>query len=151
MQQLPAPLPRNPHTHRLHLRDLAWQIYLPVGLMVAGGVALTTLAILAAFGVSGTPAADSAWADVSLIFLILIAAAVAVMPLALLGGLVVGMWYGLRYLPGYARLIQTYAARFARVVRQVADRAASPLIAVERWAAAVRGGARGLTERTHRR
>ncbi len=145
MNRLTPPLPRNPETARLHRRDLAWQIYLPVGLAVLGLLVVTGLAIWAA--VSGQAAADSVWADASLIFLILMAAALAILPLALLVASNFGLWYALRYLPGYARLAQDYVALAAGYVRRAANRAAQPVIAVDSAAAAVRGGWKTATER----
>jgi len=149
MESLPPPLPRNPRTARLHRRDLAWQIYLPIGLAIVAALTVTGLVIWA--GLSGQAAADSVWADVSLVFLILIAAAIALVPLALVAGLVAGLWYALRYLPGYAKVAQDYLAQAARIVRQVADRAAAPVIAVESATAAARGGwKKGIERKTKR-
>jgi hypothetical protein len=149
MESLPPPLPRNPRTERLHRRDLAWQIYLPFGLALLAALVATGFAIWA--GVSGQAAADSVWADVSLIFLIIIAAAIALVPLALVAGLAVGVWYILRYLPGYARVAQEYLAQAAAYVRRAADRAAAPFIAVNGAAAGVRGGWRSAVERKPKR
>jgi hypothetical protein len=145
MSSLTPPLPRNPETTRLHRRDLAWQVYLPIGLAVLALLVVTGLAIWAA--VSGQAAVDSVWADVSLIFLILMTAALALLPLALLVAAIFGLWYALRYLPGYARVAQNYVALAAGYVRQAADRAVQPFIAVDRAAAALSGGWKAATER----
>jgi hypothetical protein len=143
MSSLTPPLPRNPETARLHRRDLAWQIYLPIGLAVLALLVVGGLAIWAA--VSGQAAVDSVWADVSLIFLILMTAALALLPLA--AAAIFGLWFALRYLPGYARVAQEYVALAAGYVRQAADRAVQPFIAVDRAAAAVSGGWKAATER----
>ena len=148
MNSLAPPLLRNPNTARLHRRDLLWQIYLPIGLAVLAMLAATGFAIWA--GVSGQAAVDSIWADISLIFLVMMAAAFAVLPLALLVAGIFGLWYALRYLPGYARVAQSYVAQAASYVRQAANRAAEPVIAAERATAAVRGGWQAAVERNSR-
>jgi hypothetical protein len=145
MDRIPPPLPRNPQTYRLYRRDAIRQVYLPLGTAVVAAVALTTLAILAGLGVVGTPVGASTWADVSLIFLIVIALAFGLAPLALVAALVYGMVYALRYLPGYARVAQDFLAQASRTVRQAADQVAKPVIGVERGAAAVGGAIRGLS------
>jgi len=146
MESLPPPLPANPVTARRHRRDLFWQIYLPLGLALLAALVVIGLAIYAGF-IGGQPALDSVWADVSLVFLIILGAAGALVPLALFAGLAVGVWYALRYLPGYARLAQHYAALAAAYTREYADRAAAPVIKANSAAAAVRGGWKKGTER----
>jgi hypothetical protein len=147
MNRPAALLPRNPVTHRLHRRDLVRQIYLPLGVVLAGVVALIVLAILAGLGVVGSPAGASAWADVSLIFLIVIALAMGLAPLVIFGGLVYGLSYALRYLPGYARKAQEFLTRLNFTVHEVADKLARPVVAVESGSAAVGSAVKGLTER----
>jgi hypothetical protein len=50
--------------------------------------------------------------------------------------------------PGYARIAQIYASQISRWVREIADRAAQPVVVVERGTAAVGGALKGLAERT---
>jgi hypothetical protein len=145
MDSLPPPLPRNPRTARLHRRDMLRQIYLPLGVAVLAALVVLGFAIYGA--ITGQAAADSVWADVSLIFLIMIGAAISLVPLALFAALAAGVWYVLRYLPGYARVAQGYVAQAAAFVRQMADKAAAPVITAASTTAAVRGGWRRGIER----
>jgi hypothetical protein len=147
MNRTPGPLPRNPTTHRLHRRDLVRQVYLPLGIVLVAVIALIVLTILAGLGVVGSPAGASVWADVSLIFIIVIALSMGLAPLIIFGGLAYGLGYALRYLPGYARVVQDFLVRLNYTVNEVADRIAKPVVAVESGSAAVGTAVRGLTER----
>lgn len=133
MNRLPPPLPRNPRTERQHRRDVSRQILLPLILAVVAALVGLASAIGAA------PAGRSVWADVSLIFLIVIGAAIALIPLALLAALIFGLWYAVRYLPGYAKIGQDYTALAARYVGLGSQRVTAPVIAVNSAAAALRG------------
>jgi len=133
MKRRPPPLPRNPRTEGQHRRDVARQILLPLIVAVVG--ALVALAMV----IGAAPAGRSVWADVSLISLIVIGAALGLIPLALLAGLIFGLWYAVRYLPGYSRIAQDYTALAARYVDLGSQKVTAPVIAVNGAAAAVRG------------
>ncbi|MBI3361025.1 MAG: hypothetical protein HY023_07935 [Chloroflexi bacterium] len=137
MSRLPPPLPRNPETQSLHRRDVTVQIQLPLMIALIG--ALTVLAFV--FG--ATPAGRSVWADVSLILLIVIGLGLSIAPLALIVGFLVGLWYVIRYLPGYAKIAQDFMRRVAGRTAEYSDRVTRPVIATHSAGAAV-GGALGL-------
>jgi hypothetical protein len=115
----PAPRPRNPETHARLRREAWWQIYIPLG--------VTVLALLSVMGLTVFVASlptRSVWADVSLMYLIIFAAIGSLVVLVLLAGICVGLWYGLRELPGYFKIIQDFmhlvAVRAAELSQKVA-------------------------------
>ncbi len=85
---------RNPRTHSIMRREMFWQIWLPLGL--AAGLAIAALVWLILPQAFPT---RSPLADVSLMWLILIAALQGLISLALLGGLIYGLYYLLRESP----------------------------------------------------
>ncbi len=50
----------------------------------------------------------SVWADISTIYLVIFAVIGALVVLALLAALVVGLWFALRELPGYFKIVQDF-------------------------------------------
>jgi hypothetical protein len=115
----PAPRPRNPQTHAQLRREATWQIYLPLGLAV---LALLIVMGLTVF-VAGLPT-RSAWADVSVMYLIIFAAVGGLIVFVLLAGICVGLWFALRELPGYFKIAQDFmllvAVRAAELSQKVA-------------------------------
>lgn len=115
---------------RRHQSQRFWQILLPVilgGLVV---VAVIVLVILTAAG--GDPVGQvSIWADTSLIWLILPALLFAVIVLLIIGGMIYLLTKLLRIIPTYSTIAQDFVGKVAEGVRNVADKIASPFIAVK--------------------
>ena len=111
----PTPKVRNLRTQALNRREMLWQIMLPLTLAVVGALTLMGLVIVGTV----VPRQTSALADVSLMFLILIAAAAGVVVLALIAGVCVGMVYALRELPYLFKRAQDIASLVAHHTRRV--------------------------------
>lgn len=111
----PAPKVRNLRTQALNRRETFWQITLPLALTGLGAL------MLMGWIIAGTavPLRTSALADVSLMFLILIAAVAGVVVLALIVGVCVGGWYALRELPYLFKKAQDVAALVAQHTKRV--------------------------------
>jgi hypothetical protein len=120
--QLP---PRNPQTHAAHRRQTFWQITSPLLLALLFLLAAVGGVIWA--GVGANPQV-SRWADVSLIWLLLLPLALSLLVLALLGGLVYLTVVIIKALPGYASLVQGYFRLAAEKVSCFADRVTAPVI-----------------------
>ncbi len=112
-----------------------WQILLPVILVGLLMVGVITLVILTATG--GDPVGQvSTWADTSLIWLILPALLFAVVVLVILGGLIYLLAKLLNIIPGYTSVVQDFFRRVSHIVGNIADKFASPFIAVKSVGAA---------------
>jgi hypothetical protein len=138
LPQTPPPKIRNRRTQALSRRESFWQILFPLGLVCLGVLALMTLIIVGSITGSITPAQDSAFADVSLMFLILIAGAGGLVIAALLVGVNVGVIYALRELPYLFKRVQDYAALVAYHVKRVAAPLNEGVLSVGSFVAAVR-------------
>ena len=106
---------RNTHTQALNRRETFWQITLPLAAAIVIAVAFVALVVVG----TAVPARTSALADVSLMFLILIAGAGGVIVLALVSGVCVGLWYALRELPYLFKRAQDFMALVAYHARRV--------------------------------
>lgn len=118
---LSKPKIRNPHTQTRIRRDVFWQIGLPLAVVLLGLVSAGVWVSLP----QGAPT-RSPIADVSLIFLILPASLVALITLAIISGLCVGMIYVLRELPFLFKraqdimlLVTYYTQKYAAQVANV--------------------------------
>ena len=121
---IPTPQAHNPVTRAHHRREILWQVTVPliVGLLLvaalAGGI------ILSGVGDAGL------WADVSLIWLIAPALALALIPLAILAAMIYGLTFLLGALPPYAQRAQQGFEKIEAGVRRNADRAVEPLLRI---------------------
>ena len=123
---------RNPRTHARLRRDVIWQIGLPIGLALAAGITLGVLV-----SIPGGAATRSAWADVSLMLLIVPIVVVGLILLALIAGLVFAAYYGLRELPFVFRIAQDYAARAAGYVKTGAGKASGVILSIRAFTTGV--------------
>ncbi len=126
------PRSRNPHTQARVRRDAIWQIGLPIGLAFAAGITLGVLV-----SIPGGAATRSAWADVSLMFLIVPIAVVGLILFALIAGLIFAAYYGLRELPFVFRIGQDYAALAAGYVKTGAGKASGVIVSINSFTASV--------------
>lgn len=118
---LSKPKVRNPHTQARIRRDVFWQIGLPLALVLFGLVSAGVWVVLPQGAATRSPIAD-----VSLTFLICPASLMGLMTLAILGGAVYGLFYGLRELPYLFKqaqdilvLVTYYTQKYARQVANV--------------------------------
>lgn len=86
----------------------------------------------------------SAWADISLIWLLLPFFGVGLLVMAALGGMVYGVLKVIDWLPGPLRRGAHIAARVERVAGRVSARATHPFAIVDGFIAAVRAAAHRL-------
>lgn len=93
---------RNQVTWEKHRRDVRLQIILP---LVIGILLVVVLAVLVTLG---STAQVSQWADVSLIWIIAPMLVVALIFLAILGGMAYGLAKLLQVLPFYTRQVQDF-------------------------------------------
>jgi hypothetical protein len=148
MLDTPSPEParrlpriRNPRTQAKIRRDVIWQIGLPLGLAVVGGLVLLALVIS-----PGGATTRSAWADVSIIFLIIPTALFGLISLALIAGLVFAAYYGLRELPFLFRIVQDYTVLASSKVRAGADKASGVVLSIRSFTTGVGRAARDVRD-----
>ena len=120
----PRPRPRNPETQARLRRDVLWQIYLPLGLAVLALLVVMGLTIFLA----GLPT-RSVWADVSIMYLIVFAVIGGVVVLVVLAGLCAALWYVLRELPGYFKMVQDFMRQVAAQMAEISQKVAGVFIA----------------------
>lgn len=123
----------NPITQRRFRRSVWLEIYLPLvasSLVLAGAVAGIVLAARV-----GT---ISAWADISLILVILPGLALGAILAGLAGGLAYGVWWLVRKAPPYFNLAQDFMARLAKGVRRGSDVAVAPVLGANATLAALK-------------
>jgi hypothetical protein len=112
---------------------MIWQIAVPLGLAVVLAVVPMVLLVLP----SGAPV-RSAWADVSLIFLIIPTAFFGLVLLALVAGLIFAARYGLRELPFLFKRAQDFVALVSYRVQTGADKASGVFLSIRSFTAGVR-------------
>jgi hypothetical protein len=132
---------RNPRTQARLRRDAIWQIGLPIGLALAAGITLGVLV-----SIPGGAATRSAWADVSLMLLIVPIAMVGLILFALIAGLIFAAYYGLRELPFVFRIVQDYAALAAGHVKIGASKASGVVLSVRSFTTGVGRAAKGVRQ-----
>jgi hypothetical protein len=115
-----------------HQRQAVWQIWVPLGI---GAVIILGLVVLAGVGASlGSPELVR-WTNISLLFLIMPAALVALGFVFVFAGIIFLMARLLHFLPSYTQLGQAYAHSISVLVRAWSDRAASPFLGIRSsWA-----------------
>jgi len=123
---------RNPITQEAHRRQTFWQIYLPLIIFGVLVVITIVLALLA------DDAADSKWADISLIFMISIAMITFVIVIA---GLVFAAYYTTQLLkttPYYFFVVQRYSYLIEFRVKKYSNVAAEPFLRIHSFFAGAR-------------
>lgn len=105
-------------------------IYLP---LIAGTLALAALGVLLA---RAQLASASTWADAGLVLLLVMALGPALVLLALLSAIGVGLWYLIRWMPLPMQHGRRWSAESTRVTRRAADLAVKPIVTPSAvWAA----------------
>ena len=127
---LPPKPTRNPATQKAFRRQVWLQVYLPFAL------GFLLLALIAFLLWGSNMAGASAWADASLILLLLPVIVLSVIPIVLLAALVYGVTYLTRQIPVPAHQAQQSIAKIGRIIELSTKRAIQPLIVVKAGAAA---------------
>jgi hypothetical protein len=134
-----GPRARNPHTYAQIRRDTWLQIVAPLVL-----AALVMLGLLALVILPGGAGVRRPAADVSLILLSLPALLILLIVLALLVGVIVGLFLALTRLPPYIKIGQDYVALAADRIQGVVKKASDAVIAVRGASAAAQRAAADL-------
>ncbi len=136
----PVPSPRtSTRATRQHRREVLWQIALPLVAALGGAGALMFLA--------ASPARTQqlpAFADVSLIFLILPVMFWGLVALALIGGVAAALFFAGRELPQLLRQVLDFVLTLASRTRAIAGRIADSVWSARSLARSVRGAAADL-------
>ncbi len=134
---------RNPKTHAAHRKQVRWQITLPlvIGCLI---IALASAGVIWS-AVDANPDL-SRWSDISLMWLILPALFLALIPLAVVGGLTFLVSKLLGVLPGYTRLVQDAFVNLESKMLKVSDALVAPSLKLKSWAAGARRARQVVTE-----
>jgi hypothetical protein len=117
----------------MHRRQTFWQVYVPAFLGAAVFVALCVWVVLYTIGYqpdAHLPDQQTPAAKVAVIWILLPGCLGGLIQLALLGGMVYGLTYGIRGLPGVSHKVLEAIQRAKAVVQQAADKMAAPVISV---------------------
>jgi hypothetical protein len=134
----PAARPVNLKTQASFRRQVRWQVYLPLVLIVLGLVAL--LVVLASAGVGDT----SLWADLSVVLLALPACLLGVVLLAALLAAGVGVARLTALLPPYSFKAQLFLERLRAGMLRAADVSVVPFVAARSAGASARAGSKSV-------
>lgn len=127
--------PENHSSYRLHRRQLWWQIYLPICILVIIGVALAVFTWITAFGEGDN---SQRWAAISTIWLIIPAMILGVLFFAVLAGLIYLIGRLLKIIPPYTDKAQHYVSLATRKTRAITDLAVRPILFLEGILASLR-------------
>lgn len=131
-----AKFPKPIHeSYRMHRKQLAWQIILPVVLSALLIVAVVVLVNVATFNQGGDVAR---WAAISTIWIVIPIMLGLVLVLAVLVGLVYLMKRLLDATPTYTGLAQEYVHKAAIYIKRGADAAVKPVFFVDGLGASIR-------------
>ncbi|MCS6909430.1 MAG: hypothetical protein NZM11_02510 [Anaerolineales bacterium] len=139
------PRVRNARTRAVSQRETFWQITLPLSITLLLVVGLMVFIALSAAGVF-IPTPTRSLADVSLMFLISLAAGAALVLLAVLVALCVAAWYGLRELPYVLKRVQDFVWLVAMNAKTATRQVDSRVVGVHLSAAALRSIGQGFRD-----
>ncbi len=131
-------------SYRLHRRQVAWQIILPV---VLAGLCLIAVAVLLSMAVAGGNAQVARWADVSTMWLSLPVMVGALVMLAILIGLAWAIGKGAAFIPPYSYKAQVFVSEVEKRVKQGAAYAYRPAGLVSQIGHLIRNRIRKLRQR----
>ncbi|MBN1537296.1 MAG: hypothetical protein JW908_11235 [Anaerolineales bacterium] len=121
-QSSPDEKARNPITNKAYRREAFWQITLP---FIVGLIIFLSLAVTISLGTMGE---TSMWADISVIWLILIMLLPGLVLLILLVGLVYGVTWLFVRTPEYALQLQNIFELITWRVKQNANKVVEPML-----------------------
>ena len=123
-------------TEAKHKKDILWQIWVPLilGICIAVAVAVfTTIATSSANNFSFS----LKWANISTVFLTLIAASIGLFTLFLFILIIALLARLIKYTPIYAKLTQSYVFQAAVFIFTAAEKITAPIIKIHGWKASV--------------
>lgn len=119
---------RNPLTHARHRKEVFWQIILPFILFFLLIVILTGGVIWAGFSASEKV---SRWADISLIWLLILPIGFSLLVLGLTLVSVIGVARVLKALPGAMNVVQVFFTRIDTKVETFSDQLVEPIMKLQ--------------------
>lgn len=128
MEKAHLPSPVEHESFKTHRRDLVRQILLPILLATAVIIVVAVMTGIATFREGGDAAR---WAAISTIWIVLPVMTAGLILLVVFIGLIYLMARLLQLIPPYTDKAQKFAWRVEGYVRQGADMAAKPILAVE--------------------
>jgi hypothetical protein len=134
-QMQPSPLPEpNPVTMQAHRRESFWQIKFPlaiaIGLILLSAVCVVVASVTGVGNVSG-------WADISVMWLILLMTPPVLIMVAITAGLIYLLAQAIPMLPRYSRLLLGYFILVRERVGQVSKMSVEPVLRVHSWSASL--------------
>jgi len=111
----------------LHRKQKTWQIFVPLGLFLAG---ILALAVWAAVATAGNPVTGMEWAAVSIVFLSLPALLIMMIMLIVLISLIYLQSKLLGILPYYGLKARTIVYQVGSAILQISNKAVKPVMAV---------------------
>jgi hypothetical protein len=128
----PRPSP-NPVTRAAHRHQVMMQVFLPLA------IAVLVILVLALGAAIGSFLDVSRWADISLVWLIMIYLAFALVFFVLLVGMIFGVAWLVRNLPFYARQAQDLFIMVRVQVGRISDKAVEPVLRINSFTASFKG------------
>ncbi len=124
-----AARPNHP-SYQKHRRDFTRQILIPIVLTTLAGLGFVGLSI---YGVVGRSPNVSLWGDIALIWLIIPMMLLALVILALVGGMVYGLAKLLGAAPRYTGLAQRYALWLNAEIVLWTEKIVQPVLSLKAW------------------
>ena len=119
-------------SYQAHRRDFIWQILVPIV------IALLIMIAISIFVATGSKAAASLWADISMIWLLIPSLFLAFIFLIILGGIIYGMAMLLKATPIYSQKLYRLIRILTQKIENVADLTAKPIFFVEGISASIK-------------
>ncbi len=121
-------------TLEIHRRQVLWQIWLPVALLVLVFIVLAGLSII---GTSYSADSGTHWSSISIVILILPLLPAGLIAIGILAALIYGLAKVLKILPVYSLIVRTYIFQFSFFVLVWANRLVQPVLWLQSTSAAV--------------
>lgn len=124
------PLEPNPVTRAAYRRQVRLQVYLPLAVgigIIAGAAALLW---------TGGLASASAWADASLVLLLLPVLLLSLIPIGVLAAFAYGVVYLMQRIPAPAHRVQRAVARVQQTIRRGSEATVRPFVVIRSGQAA---------------
>ncbi len=117
-----------------HHKQVLWQVWLPLAVSIIIFLVLGILTILAAANGSYL---ISKWGSIAAIYEIIPVLFVGLVLMALVGGIIYGLSYLLRHVPGWFGTLHIYVIRIALFARRILDTVTKPIFTVSTASASV--------------
>jgi hypothetical protein len=127
-------------SYKIHRKQAAWQIFIPIGLAAALIIFIAVMASLTTFR---SPADGTRYSSISLIWILLPVLIAGFVLTVLLAGMIFGMGKLIQILPSFTWKVQYYFSLASKLVKLYSDKIISPVLIIRGWSA----GSRVLKQR----